>query len=214
RSSAALMRTSARPRLSLHPTTFGTSMPPPRRSPSKGTVTHKLRLSVRSARDARPPDKFMVALASSGRRQREAFVQPARPPADHHLNRQPKTRQPNGGFVGAVAVRSGAVHNEDLAFWILRHALGCDLSVRYVDSALHMPIGKDLGSPDIGEDEVEIGRLEALVHVPTVRLKSEHVLEVAKRSIRWRCRRFGDVGRHVLPPWLRGRDNALRPYGT
>src|SRR5262249_2211733 len=81
------------------------------------------------------------------------------------------------------------------------------------DSALHMPIGKDLGSPDVGEDEVEIGRLEALVHVPTVRVKSEHVLEVAKRNIRWRGRRFGDVGRHVLPAWLRGRDNALRPFG-
>src|SRR3989454_142278 len=38
-SATALMRTSWRPRSSLHPTIFGTSMPPPRRSPSKATAT-------------------------------------------------------------------------------------------------------------------------------------------------------------------------------
>jgi aryl-alcohol dehydrogenase-like predicted oxidoreductase len=44
--------------IELAPDDLGTSMPPPRRSPSKGTATHKLRLSVRSARDERRPDNF------------------------------------------------------------------------------------------------------------------------------------------------------------
>src|SRR5207247_869933 len=48
----ALMRTSPRRRSSLHPTISGTSMPSPRRSPSRATATPRPRLSVRSARSA------------------------------------------------------------------------------------------------------------------------------------------------------------------
>src|SRR5437867_5825811 len=46
------MRTSPRRRSSLHPTISGTSMPSPRRSPSRATATPRPKLSVRSARSA------------------------------------------------------------------------------------------------------------------------------------------------------------------
>lgn len=105
-------------------------------------------------------------------------------------------------------------HDKSLVPWVPRHPVGCNVSVRYVDFPLHMSVCIRVRASHIDDDEVWIGALHALVHVPTIRLEREQAREVTQHDVMSRsagvsvtCVRMFrilpiDTGPNVCPEWV------------
>ena len=110
--------------------------------------------------------------------------------AEHDLDRQPEPRQTDRTPLRAVAVRAGAVEDEQRPGRMAGKARADELRVRDVAGTGHVGLGEELWAAHVDEHEVRaLG--ERVVHVPAVGLKAQRALEVARGHSRCRLRAPG-----------------------
>lgn len=124
--------------------------------------------------------------------QQESFVFLPFDAADHLLDEASQTCEPNGGPVGAVAVRSGAVDNKQRIGWIVGQVAIVDPTVGQVDGSWDVSGGVELGASHVEEHEGRVAGGEVMVDVPTVGLVGEQAFEMCERITRCGSGDLGD----------------------
>ncbi|MCP1624328.1 hypothetical protein J2T47_003064 [Pseudomonas nitroreducens] len=127
-------------------------------------------------------DAFTFRVQRFARRtdQRQTFVQPAGHPADHLLHRASQRGELRGGAVHAIAVRPGAVDDEQGARRELRHAPCIDLAGGQVQRSGYVPAGEGGSMAHIKQDEILLAVLSRMVHVRAVGLERQAVAEMGE----------------------------------
>src|SRR6266436_3735966 len=110
--------------------------------------------------------------------------------------------------VGAVAVWSGAVDDEQDVGWIPDEVSLVDPVVWEVDGSRQMTGCKRLGASDIQKHKWRIAAGDGCIHIPAVRFDRKKSLEVRSGPIRIRSRYFSNCQsltwhvRHEFPPFI------------
>src|SRR6185312_6418554 len=121
----------------------------------------------------------MAAIGSGDvifRNQREAFIEPAGDAADHHLDRPAERTQPYGRARGAVAMRAGAVDDEERLRRPRVHSRGRDLAVRQAERPADVTLAEVLGAAHIEQNESGWVGGKSLVDVPAIGLQPKQPL--------------------------------------
>lgn len=113
----------------------------------------------------KPPRSFgsdrKQASRRGARRKGQSFVGPAGDAADHDLYRPAETGELQRRLVRAVAMRAGAVDDEQRFFGPFGHAFRADLAMRQVQRARHVLPGIGLRrTDDMQQNEIRIARPE------------------------------------------------------
>lgn len=135
--------------------------------------------------------------AGSGLGQSEALVGPPSDAAEHELHRTSEACEPQGGLVGPVAVRAGAVDDEQRQHRLCGHTALGDLAMGQVDRARHVASGEERGAAHVEEDEVRRAGRDRFIRGPTVSLKGEFCRETGDRVSAGRGGRLGHGARHL-----------------
>src|SRR6185437_16871373 len=120
--------------------------------------------------------------------------------ADHHLDRPAERTQPYGRARGAVAMRAGAVDDEERLRRPRVHSRGRDLAVRQAERPADVTLAEVLGAAHIEQNESGWVRGKSLVDVPAIGLQPKQPLEMRKRLAARRRRDGSDRIRHELSP--------------
>src|SRR5215813_1507149 len=108
--------------------------------------------------------------------ERKAVVEPAGDAADHLLHRPAQLGEPDRRPVCAVALRTGAVDDEQRLGRISFERSRGDARVRQIDGAGQVADTKQLRATDVEQDEA--ARSQRSVNVPAVSLKREKAPEM------------------------------------
>ncbi len=139
------------------------------------------RIRSRRGRSLRPASRSMPPIISFTGRPRRASLQRA-------LGR-------------AVAMRAGAIDDEERIRRIGGEALGRERAVRDVDGARHVALGEELGRADVDEDEAGRAGAQGLCDVRAIGLEGEPLGEMGDGAGRWGGWRLGHgVGGHARLP--------------
>jgi len=122
----------------------------------------------------------------------ESFVLPSLDTANHLLDPPAEARQACGRAVGAVAVRSAAVHDKERVGRVRGQIPLVDLSVRQIDCAGHVPCLERLWSTHVEQDEVLRIAAERGMDVPAVGFEGQQGLEVCAGADGIGGGQFGD----------------------
>ena len=131
----------------------------------------------------------------------EAFIQPARYPSQHQLHRAAQLGQSEGRPISSVAVRAGAIDDEQCLRRPARHPIRADQSVRQIERARNMGLRVGFRTPDVEKNEVwgRVGGLpQGFVDIGAVGLQRQAAGEMRPRlgSGGWRSLR-NNAGAHI-----------------
>ncbi len=104
---------------------------------------------------------------------------------------RPSRDERDGGLVGAVAVRTGAVDDEGGVVVVRGEVAFVDAAVRQVHGAIHVSFFEQLRTAHVEHHEAGLVVLQGEVHVPAIRLELQERREVRECFVR---RGGGDVG--------------------
>src|SRR6266849_549952 len=119
----------------------------------------------------------------SGSDEYQSLILPARDSANHLLHRPAESGQSERCAIGAVAVRTAAIHDEQRVRRVRGEMALVDLSVRKIDGAPDVAFGIKLRTAHIENHESRILGLQRLVDVIAVGLESQQSVKVRDRLL-------------------------------
>jgi hypothetical protein len=119
----------------------------------------------------------------------EAFIGPAGHAADQQLGLEAETGEAEGSIVGAVAVRAGAIDDEQRIACPCRHTVRRHLAVRQVDRSWNMGFCEELRRAHIEENEIDFAGRKGGMHVGAIGFEGKLGGKVSDSGIR-SCSRY------------------------
>jgi hypothetical protein len=119
-------------------------------------------------------------MASDADAELEALVVPALNSPNHFLDGATERSQTHCGLVGAIAVRAGAVDDEQGVVRILSEVALVDLSMWKVGGSWNVTGGEQLRTAHVEHDKAGVWLRHRLVYVPAVSFEAEESLEMGK----------------------------------
>ena len=118
----------------------------------------------------------------SGIDQVEAFIEPSDLAADHLLDGATQPGEPRAGLVCGVAMRPGAIHDEEGVEGVAGHALFGDCRMVQKLGTWHVcRVETCLTTEHVEQHEVRIAARHRFMDVPAVGLDGEQTFEMARR---------------------------------